>query len=159
MSSQSFAAWSAAGATETSGGSLAPLLAGARARGMADALDLLGLAAILIDAHGYALHVNLRAQLCFGPHIGLRDGRLELRDASGEAGMATALEEALREEHGEARGELLIRRGAGLPDLVVRILPIKDHGEDPVQLLKAIVILEEAGAPSMAEKLGAAGLN
>ena len=40
---------------------LAPLLAGARARGVADGLELIGAAAALLGEDGEVLHVNARA--------------------------------------------------------------------------------------------------
>ena len=48
---------------------LRPLLAGARARGMADAFELLGVAAVFIDEGGFALHINDRARRRLGPQL------------------------------------------------------------------------------------------
>ena len=49
------------GAVKPGKAPLAPLLAGARARGVADGLELIGAAAALLDEQGEVLHVNARA--------------------------------------------------------------------------------------------------
>lgn len=54
-------------ATEAWADILGPLLAGARARGVADALELVGMSAILIDATGCVLHASGRAVRAISP--------------------------------------------------------------------------------------------
>ena len=58
------------------GGSAGPLLAGARARGVADGLEWLGLAAVLLDDRGEVLHVNSGAVELMGEDLYLQGGRL-----------------------------------------------------------------------------------
>jgi hypothetical protein len=50
---------------------LAALMAGARARGVADAFDALGVGVILVDADGAALHVNTEAAGFMGANLGI----------------------------------------------------------------------------------------
>jgi hypothetical protein len=122
--------------------SLAPVLAGARARGMADALELLGVAAILIDECGFALHVNARARSLLGPPLRIEAGRLRATDRELDAAIGAALESAVT---GVAPANIdfaaTARGAAG-----VRILPVVAEPEDSFQLLRAIVVIEERGA-------------
>ena len=73
---------------------LAPLLAGARARGVADGLEWLGLAAVLLDDRGEVLHVNSGAIELLGEDLFLRrpasrarrGGRCRTRDGDSQHG-------------------------------------------------------------------------
>jgi hypothetical protein len=148
------------GLIAASGEPLAPLLAGARARGMADAFALMGLAAVFVGENGRALHVNCRAQSLFGGALAVREGRLtaindEADHALGDALAATCA--AVRRPSAEQ--VILVRRSAR-PDLKARILPIEADGEDRFQLLKAVVILEEQReGPSWLDNARLAALN
>ena len=70
----------APGAARSAVAPLAPLLAGARARGVADGLELIGAAAALLDEQGEVLHLNARALSLLGDHLVLAGGRLRARD-------------------------------------------------------------------------------
>src|ERR1700720_3449078 len=83
-----------AGASSQSA-SLAPLLAGARARGMADAFELLGVAAAFLDEDGLALHINDHARRVLGPQLWVDDGRLRAADVDLDEALAAAIESAL----------------------------------------------------------------
>src|SRR5580692_11683737 len=74
---------------------LRPLLAGARARGMADAFELLGVAAVFIDESGFALHINDRARRLLGPQLWVDDGRLRAADPEMDEALGAAIESAL----------------------------------------------------------------
>jgi len=142
---------SAAGATANAsrsptGASLAPVLAGARARGMADALELLGVAAALIDECGFTLHINVRAKSLLGPQLWIDDGRLRAADADLDEALSAALELAVTAV-APARAVTNIcfaseSRGA----VAVKVMPIAAEPHDPFQLVRAIVIIEEQGA-------------
>jgi hypothetical protein len=139
---------------------LAPLLAGARARGMADAFQLLGVAAAFLDEEGLALHINDHARRVLGPQLWVDDGRLRAADLDLDEALSAAIESAL--VHG-ARGEASTdisfasdSRGA----VAVKVMPIVAEAHDPFQLLKAVVIIEKQGAgPSPLEKMRLAGMN
>ncbi|MGA2793747.1 MAG: hypothetical protein ABSE69_09445 [Roseiarcus sp.] len=126
--------------------SLAPVLAGARARGMADALELLGVAAVLIDECGFALHINDRARSLLGAQLSIDDGRLRAAKIDLDEAIGAALESALSAVT-PARAVANIcfaadSRGAA----AVKVLPIVAEPDDPFQLLRAIVIIEQRGA-------------
>ena len=75
---------------------LAPLLAGARARGVADGLELIGAAAALLDEQGEVLHVNARAMRLMGEALFLADQRLRARDRAADETLAAAIGSTLR---------------------------------------------------------------
>ena len=110
--------------------SLAPVLAGARARGMADAFELLGLAAILVDECGFALHVSPRARDLLGPRLKIEAGRLRASERELDAVIGAAIESAVAG----------VAPARGAPG--VRILPVAPEPDESFQLLRAIVILE-----------------
>jgi hypothetical protein len=125
--------------------SLAPVLAGARARGMADALELLGVAAILVDECGFALHVNARARDLMGPQLRIDAGRLRASERELDAAIGAALESAVAgavPAQGARIGLAEGARGAA----ALRILPVVAETDESFQLLRAIVVLEDGGA-------------
>lgn len=136
---------------------LAPLLAGARARGMADALDLLGLAAVLIDDRGLALHVNGRAQSLFGAHLGLCEGRLKAASDDADRALRASIESALTTPR--AAGLAIISRGGDKRALALHVLPVNDD-DDRFQILKAVVVIKVEGETACSlERARLAGLN
>ncbi len=119
---------------------LAPLLEGARARGVADALEMAGQAAILLGGAGNVLHAGESAKALLGEGLRLADGRLVLKDERSRW-FDRLLETALEGEE-SANGEGII---LPIPDggaMRVRILPFEGGKRNPAQLLKAIVLLE-----------------
>jgi len=111
------------------------LLAGARARGVADGFAWLGLAAILVDDRGEALHVNHAAVELMGEFVYLEAGRLRARDARTDYSLAAAVRAALVEGP-PSRVEI----GPG-GDLVAHIAAMPADPDDPYQLLRAVVLL------------------
>lgn len=131
------------GAARAGGGpgdSLAPLLEGARARGVADAFALCGQPAILMGGAGDVLHVGHGAQALLGEGLSLRAGRLAPR-GQGAGRFGARLEAALA---GVAQGnhEPLTLEAAGGGAMRVRILPFEGGQGNLAQLLKAVVLLE-----------------
>ena len=123
--------------------SLPPLLAGARARGMADAFDLLGLAAIFLDDDGGALHVSARAMRLMGDALLLAGGRLKAASAAADAALQAAVDAALAGS--ETAEPVVIASGASKPCISLRILGVSGQDES-AQLLRAIVLIDCAGA-------------
>ncbi len=124
---------------------LAPVLAGARARGMADALEMLGVAAVLIDECGFALHINDRAKSLLGPQLWIDDGRLRAAESDLDEAIGAALESAVSAAT-PARAVTNIRLAADSRGAVaVKVVPIVAEPDDPFQLLRAVVIIEERG--------------
>jgi hypothetical protein len=111
------------------------LLAGARARGIADGFAWLGLAAILIDDRGEALHVNPAATELLGESIYLEGGRLRARDSGADYTLAAAVRAALNE--GPPRRVEIDPAS----DLTAHVAAMPADPDDPYQLLRAVVLL------------------
>jgi hypothetical protein len=116
---------------------MAAILAGARARGVADTLDMLGIAAVLIGADGAALHVNTEAAAYMGVHFGICAGQLVASTFDANAGLQRALDHVLA--HGGAET-------VQIADIALHLLSLPGAGDDSCQLLKAIVVLERQSA-------------
>jgi hypothetical protein len=121
------------------GAPLAPLLAGARARGVADGFEWLGLAAILLDDRGEVLHVNPRAVDLMGEDLFLSSGRLRARDAEIDGALGVAIHRALG---GGTSSRLAIPLKSGQGTVGARIAAMESLDDDPFQLLRAVAILE-----------------
>jgi hypothetical protein len=121
---------------------LAPLLAGARARGMADAFEMLGVAAAFIDEAGFALHINDRARRLLGPQLWVDDGRLRAADAELDEALATAIESALSGDAPHGGGTSFSFASESRGALGLKVLPVVAEAHDPYQLLRAIVVIE-----------------
>ena len=115
---------------------LAAIAAGARARGIADGFDMLGIAAILLDADATVLNVNRQAAACMGPRLGVCAGQLIAATFEDNARLQEALDAALT---GRASRAVAISR-PGQADLVLHIRPAPGQDE-AFQLLKAIVVI------------------
>jgi hypothetical protein len=132
--------WSAVDAEPPARGApLAPLLAGARARGVADGFEWLGLAAILLDDRGEVLHVNPRAVDLMGEDLFLSSGRLRARDAEIDGALGVAIHRALG---GGTPSRLAIPLKSGQGTVGARIAAMDSLDDDPFQLLRAVAILE-----------------
>ena len=118
---------------------LGPMLAGARARGIADGFAWLGLAAILIDDRGEALDVNPGAATLMGEGLYLDGGRLRARDYGADLAIAEALAAALTD--GRA-GHVRLAADGG--ELWLRIAPMPADPDDPYQLLRVVALLSRA---------------
>jgi hypothetical protein len=137
-------------------GPLAPVLAGARARGMADAFELLGVAAAFIDECGFALHINDHARRLLGPQLWVDDGRLRAADIELDEALGGAIESALTAEAPDRAGTNICFASDSRGAVRVKVVPIVGGPDDRFQLLKAVVIIEKLGAPN---KSGTGGLN
>jgi hypothetical protein len=130
---------------------LAPLLAGARARGVADGLELVGAAAALLDEHGEVVHVNARALGLMGEGLFLAGQRLRARERDADETLAAAIDSSLRDR---TASRVVVGQGGVA---AVRIVPVTADGDDAFQLLRAVAILE---APADRVTLASAiGLN
>ena len=132
---------------------LAPLLAGARARGVADGLELVGAAAALLDEQGEVLHLNARARSLLGGDLVLSGGRLRARDRARDVTLAAAIDSTLRNQ---VASRVALSDDACADGLGIRIMPVTADADDSFQLLRAVAILERRGA---APRSGLAGLN
>lgn len=118
---------------------LAALMAGARARGVADAFDALGVGAVLIDADGAALHVNSEAAGFMGAGLGICARQLVAGTYEANARLQRALDLVLARggaesvEIGGETGEMPVR---------LHVLGLPAAAEAPSQLLKAVIVFE-----------------
>jgi hypothetical protein len=118
---------------------LGPLLAGARVRGVADGFAWLGLAAVLIDDRGEALHVNDGAAELMGDWLFLADGRLRARERGADRAIGEAIAAALAD--GRA-GHVRLAAAGG--ELWLQIAPMPADPDDPYQLLRVVALLSRA---------------
>ena len=120
---------------------LGPLLAGARARGVADGFAWLGLAAVLLDDRGEALHVNDGAAALMAGALFIEAGRLR----ASERGADFALNDAVREALTTGRSTR-VRLGATDEGMWAHVAPMPAEADDIYQLLRAVVLLSRTGA-------------
>ena len=132
---------------------LAPLLAGARARGVADGLELIGAAAALLDEQGEVLHLNARARSLLGVDLVLSGGRLRARDRAVDRDLSAAIDSTLRDR---VASRLSLGDGARDDGLGIRIMPVAAEAGEAFQLLRAVAILEPGAG---GRRGGLAGLN
>ena len=121
-------------------GGLAPLLEGARARGVADALEMAGQPAILLGGVGDVLHAGPSAQALLGEGLSLQEGRLVPREQGGGRFGALVESALVGAINGNHEGLTLAAGGGGA--MRVRILPFAGGQANPAQLLKAVVLLD-----------------
>jgi len=129
---------------------MAPLLAGARARGIADAFELLGMAAILIDASGTVLHVGEAATKLLGGDIAIVSRHVIGATQATNRALQHLVASAISGED-EVTAKPVVMARAGRPPLMVRALPIPGAERDPMQLLKAVLLLAETSADAVAK--------
>jgi hypothetical protein len=132
----------AAVATQPMRAPLAPLLAGARARGVADGLEMLGAAAALLDEHGDVLHVNARALGLLGDGLFLSGQRLRARGQEADETLAAAIDSSLRHR---VAARVALGDGTEAGVSAVRIVPMASDGDDAFQLLRAVAFFEAPG--------------
>ena len=119
---------------------LAPLLEGARARGVADALELAGQAAILLGGAGDVLHAGESAKPMLGDALQVANGRLVVDD-DGKSRFDSLLRGVLiGKEPPDGAGIILAAPGGGKMRLRFRLF--EGGKANPSQLLKALVLLD-----------------
>lgn len=134
----------AASASAAAGGARAnvigPIIAGARARGVADAFELLGEAAILLDFSGAVLHVGASARPLIGCAVSIVSDHLAPANARSAAALQGLLEAGLA-EGAAARLEADLPCAESGMRQRVRLYRVDDAG-DPRQLLHSVLTLE-----------------
>ena len=122
---------------------LKPVIAGARARGMADALEALGVAAIMLDRAGMALHASSHAAayvgVAAGKGLSLTSDTLIAAEAGANRALQLAVAEVVSVDSAESRRVVLAESG-----VVLTIRPILAAESDPYQLLRALIVIESA---------------
>ena len=118
-----------------------PVLEGARARGMADAFELMGKHAIFFDGSGNVLHVARSAEALFDGHLRLAGRQLVATGPDGNRVLQSILGAALDGRAVEA--ELPAESGQGALRLVGLPGP---RAAQACQLLRAVLLLDPLDA-------------
>ncbi len=119
---------------------IGPIIAGARARGVADAFELLGEAAILLDFSGAVLHVGASARPLMGCALSVVSDHLAPAGPRSAPALQTLLEEGLSEAPAARLEADLPCAETGMRQRV-RLYRVDDAG-DPRQLLHSVLVLE-----------------
>lgn len=119
---------------------LAPIIAGARARGIADAFKMLGEAAILLDFSGYVLHVGEGAEPLLGCALSITSSHLTPVSRKGVHQLQSLLEAGLSPDGPARLEEDLLCSEEGMRQRV-RLYHVDNSG-DARQLLCAVLVLE-----------------
>ncbi|HLW92092.1 MAG TPA: hypothetical protein VKS78_12455 [Roseiarcus sp.] len=117
---------------------LGPVLAGARARGMADAMTMWGLAAVFLGVDGSVLFANDRALALMGEHLRFAEDRLQASDQA--SGALRSLVDATLDRGGSS--SLVLQRGGDRPALLLRARRTA-LGDEPFQLVKVVAVIDE----------------
>lgn len=136
------ASWSSARSNTGSkpGEVLAPIIAGARARGIADAFQMLGEAAILLDFSGYVLHMGDSAEPLLGCALSIASSHVTPTSRKSAAPLQALLEAGLSASGPARLEEDLPCAEEGMRQRV-RLYRV-DNSQDARQLLCAVLVLE-----------------
>jgi hypothetical protein len=132
-----------------------PIAAGARARGIADAFDMMGVAAVLIDGLGCVLHAGPRATRLLGGSLRLVEGHSLGTDPAVDA----ALRQLIAAVAGPLPTDIAAKGNAvdgidGKQDVVtvhrdnetsvqIRAMRVPQADEGGDQLLRAVLVVSE----------------
>jgi hypothetical protein len=117
-----------------------PLLAGAHARGMADALEMAGIAAVLIDREGMVLHAGPSARSLFCAEFSLQAEHLVAADSDSTRSIQSLISDALGAGPQPEPIEIRRRDGGGFQ---LRARRVPGAADDSFQLLKVLILIEE----------------
>ena len=123
--------------------SLRPLIEGARARGVADAFEMVGQGAILLDATGTVLHAGAAALQLMGQDLSVQSGHLVAQTATANQAIQDLVAALL--DTGARTETIVISRSDGLSSLKIRGYAFASENHSPYQLLSAVLLIDEAG--------------
>ena len=131
----------AEGASLPDGHVIMPIVEGARARGVADAFEMVGQGAILLDARGGVLHAGQAAHLLMGQDLSVRSGHLVAQTATANQAIQD-LVAALLDEGAQAES-IVISRSDGLPALRIRGFAFAPENRSAYQMLAVVLLVDE----------------
>jgi len=118
---------------------LAPVIAGARARGIADAFEMIGEGAILLDFSGSVLHVGQLARPMLGAAVSVAGGHVVAVDRKAAGALQGLLEVGLSDGAPRTLEADLLCVEEGMRQ---RVRLLQAPGGDAYQLLAAVLVLE-----------------
>ena len=127
---------------------LRPLLEGARARGMADAFEMLGLPALLLDGQGRVLHASASTRKALPQGMAIVSEHLVASDGESNLALEQAISAALAGNQARVRQREL-ESGSG--SLSFRVMPVEDSVADGAQLLQAILVFGQTELENIGE--------
>ncbi|HEY8580198.1 MAG TPA: hypothetical protein VIL72_09960 [Beijerinckiaceae bacterium] len=119
---------------------MAPMIAGARARGIADAYEMMGEAAVLLDFSGTVLHASKDAEALMGCALAVTGGHVVAVDRKSAPALQRLLEAGLADTGPMRLEEDLLCAEDGMRQRV-RLYRVPSAGE-AYQLLSAVLVLE-----------------
>jgi len=120
---------------------LLPVMEGARARGIADAYDLIGQGAILLDETGGVLHAGRRALQLMGEELSVQSGHLVAQTATANHAIQQLVAAIL--DDGESGESIVVSRSDGLPALQLRAFSFEKGTRSPYQMLAVVLLVDE----------------
>ncbi len=117
---------------------MAPVIAGARARGIADAFEMLGEGAILLDFSGSVLHVGMAAKPMLGCGLAIASGHVVATSRKGATALQRLLEAGLADD---APRVLEVDLLCGEEGMRQRVRMVRAPA-DAYQLLASVLVLE-----------------
>lgn len=123
----------------TSADALAPLIAGARARGIADAFEMLGEGAILLDFSGSVLHVSEVAKPMLGCALSVTGGHVVALARKASDPLQRLIEAGLADNAPRVIEEDLLCAEEGMRQ---RVRMVRAPAGDAYQLLASVMVLE-----------------
>ncbi len=121
---------------------LVPIMEGARARGVADAFEMTGQGAILLNAAGGVLHVTAAARARLGPDLSVSSGHLVARTALANHAIQDLLAGLL--DRGTGTESLVLNGINGLPGLRIKGLTFPAGSRSDYQLLAAVLLIGDS---------------
>jgi hypothetical protein len=119
---------------------LAPLLAGARARGVADTFELLGIPVIFLGRAGEVLHVGATARPYLGEDLEVISGHLVGSTPAANRALQSLVNAVVAGGEGANSSALLPRHGN--EPIRVRAMAFGGADADEMQLLKVVIAFD-----------------
>ena len=120
---------------------LAPLLAGARARGIADAYEMMGVGAVLLGHSGRVLHASERASRLLQDVASIVSEHLVGAAAETNAQIESLIGRWLA---GEGEAATVLQSAVSGRRISLRVVDVPEVQGESVQLLKAVIGVQEA---------------
>ncbi|MBX9758589.1 MAG: hypothetical protein K2Y29_07405 [Beijerinckiaceae bacterium] len=118
---------------------LAPIIAGARARGIADAFEMIGEGAILLDFSGSVLHVGPMAGPMLGCALAVTGGHVVALSRKATSPLQHLIEQGLADNAPRILEADLLCAEEGMRQ---RVRMVRAPSDDAYQLLASVLVLE-----------------